>query len=93
MKAGEIYYLSFFKDSFHSRDSLGNKYWLFNDKALLAGQTSVYDHLFVCRSFDIEASDQAIQGTTFSIQGADLLEKSSWSKEQSGSIVTATFHT
>ena len=74
MKAGEIYYLSFYKNSFAAKQS-ATRYYLFNNKILDPGQTTAYDHLFFCRSFDITPSSQLINGNTFSISGIDLLSK------------------
>jgi len=58
MKGGEIYYLSFFKESFAYKTSASSttKYYLFNDKTLDVGQTTAYDHLFFCRSFTVYPS-------------------------------------
>ena len=94
MKGGEIYYLSFFPESFSSRTTspLTRYYW-FNDKTLDVGQTTVYDHLFFCRSFNVISSTQMINGKTFTITGVDLKSKSIRSKAQTGSLTTAIFTT
>jgi hypothetical protein len=68
MNQGEIFYLSFFKESFYTMDTFSStRYWLFNDAALLPDQTTVYDHLFVCRSFEVYNNTQSVQGKTFAI--------------------------
>jgi len=92
MKAGEIYFLSFYKDSFAAIDS-SVLYYLFNDKTLPAGQTTVYNHLFFCRSFTITPGYDLINGDTFVVYGTDLRKKVIYAKEQSGTIESATFYT
>ena len=77
MQGGEIYFLSFFRESFAyklTRDSL-DRYYLFNDKVLSLGQDSAYDHMFFCRSFNVTYSNQKINGRQFSMQGVDLRYK------------------
>lgn len=64
MKGGEIFFLSFYKNSFSyklTKDSL-TRYYLFNTKTLEVGQDSAYDHMFFCRSFNVTYSDQQING-------------------------------
>lgn len=90
MKGGEIYFLSFYKESFayKSTASSTTRFYLFNDKALdtAAGQTTAYDHLFFCRSFTIVNSTQMINGESFSMTGIDLYNKTVRSMEASGGI-------
>lgn len=58
MKAGEIYFISFYKKSFAAKPAPSfARYYLFNTKTLDTGVTSAYDHLFFCRSFTISSSD------------------------------------
>ena len=77
MQGGEIYFLSFFKESFAyklTKDSI-ERYYLFNDKILDIGDDTAYDHLFFCRSFNVSYSDQKINGRQFSMQGENLRYK------------------
>lgn len=77
MKAGEIFFLSFYKNSFSykiTKESL-TRYYLFNAKNLEVGQDSAYDHLFFCRSFNVSYSNQMINGRQFSMQGIDFRYK------------------
>lgn len=90
MKAGEIYYLSFYPFSFMTMYS-NTKYYLFNDK-LPYGQ-SAYDHFFMCRSFDIFPSNQLINGDTVVITGIDLRSKVINAMYSAGNVVQATFYT
>jgi hypothetical protein len=92
MKAGEAYFLAFYPKSFAAYQG-GTPKWLFEDAVPLPGQDHIYSHLFFARSFSVTASDQAIQGTTFQIQGKDLKKKLIYLKEQSGMIKNALFHT
>jgi hypothetical protein len=78
MKGGEIYFLSFFRQSFAYKASKATweaRYYLFNDKTLDYGKDSAYDHLFFCRSFNVTYSDQKINGQRFSMQGLDFRYK------------------
>jgi hypothetical protein len=72
MKAGEIYYLTFFSYSFLTYYGT-LKYYLFND-AYPVG-TPVYDHLFMCRSFDIYSSNALVNGNNLNVYGIDLRSK------------------
>lgn len=92
MKAGEIYYLSFYLKSFAAKSGT-TRYYLFSDKVLDPGQTTAYDHLFFCRSFDITPSTQLINGNMFTINGVDLLNKTIYAQESSGAIMSALFTT
>ncbi len=97
MKGGEIYFLAFYKNSFAFKTSASSttRFYLFNDKTLDtgAGQTSAYDHLFFCRSFNVSSSNQMINGMTFSISGIDLKSKTIRAVSAGGSISTALFTT
>jgi hypothetical protein len=77
MQGGEIYFLSFYKESFSYKllKTDTTRYYLFNDKPLEVGQDSAYDHLFFCRSFNVTYSNQKINGRQFSMQGVDLRYK------------------
>lgn len=60
MKGGEIFFLSFYKNSFSyklTKEST-TRFYLFNTKTLEVGQDSAYDHMFFCRSFNVSYSDQ-----------------------------------
>ena len=72
MKAGEIYFLTFYSYSFLTY--YGNtKHYLFNTKYPVG--TAVYDHLFFCRSYDIYSSDALVNGDTLVVNGLDLKSK------------------
>lgn len=90
MKAGEIYYLSFFSYSFLTYFG-SSRYYLFNTKYPL--NTAVYDHMFMCRSYDIYPSDALINGNTFAINGESLLSQVINAKWLGNSIVSDTFYT
>lgn len=91
LKAGEVYFLSFFPYSFANIVN-GVKYYLFDDKNIPITQ-SAYDHLFYCRSFNIYSSNQLINGKILTIYGKDLLSKSINAKYVGGTIKTDTFYT
>ncbi|CDW88139.1 neurohypophysial n-terminal domain containing protein [Stylonychia lemnae] len=95
MKGGEIYYLSFYKESFAYKTSASSttKYYLFNDKTLEPGQTTAYDHLFFCRSFTINPSTQLINGRKLTMTGLDLRSKQIKARFSGSSIATALFTT
>jgi hypothetical protein len=69
MKAGEIYYLSFYSYSFLTYYN-GAKYYLFNT-AYPVG-TVGYDHLFMCRSYNVTSSTALVNGNTLVIYGVDF---------------------
>lgn len=70
MKAGEIYYLTFFSYSFVTQFG-SSKHYLFNTKYAVG--SPVYDHMFMCRSFTVYSSDALINGDTFVINGESLV--------------------
>lgn len=95
MQGGEIYFLSFFRESFAyklTKDSI-ERYYLFNDKVLDLGDDTAYDHLFFCRSFNVKYSDQKINGRQISMQGVDLRYKLIKQVLNLGKPTTALFQT
>jgi hypothetical protein len=72
MKAGEVYFLTFYPFSFMTKFQ-NTKYYLFNT-GFFYGQPA-YDHFFMCRSFNIYPSEQLINGMTVEVQGSDLRQK------------------
>ncbi len=72
MKAGEVYFLTFYSYSFLTYFGL-TRYYLFNDGYPVG--TPVYDHLFMCRSFDIYPSNALVNGNMLYISGLDLRSK------------------
>jgi hypothetical protein len=83
MKAGEVYFLTFYSYSFMTVFG-GTKYYLFSDGFPVA--TPAYDHFFMCRSFNIFPSDQLINGQVVVVQGVDLRQKTIKAKYSAGSI-------
>ena len=92
MKAGEIFFLTFYKESFMT-EAFFNKYYLFNDKLGDPQVDSMYDHLFFCRSFRLKSTNKMINGNVVKVEGQDLRVKNIYSKEQTGSIEAADFYT
>lgn len=90
MKSGEIFFLTFYSYSFMTYFS-GTPYYLFNDAYPIG--TAVYDHLFICRSFNIYSSDSLINGNVVVVNGKDLKSKSIKAKYNAGSLQTDTFYT
>lgn len=72
MRPGEIYYLTFFSYSFLTYYGI-SRYYLFNDGYPVG--TPAYDHLFMCRSFNIYPSDSLLNGDMLYISGLDLRSK------------------
>lgn len=69
MKAGEVYFLTFYPFSFMTYFD-NTKYYLFNDE--LTYGVPAYDHFFMCRSFNIYPSNQLINGRIVVVRGVDL---------------------
>lgn len=90
MKAGEIYYLTFYPFSFMTQYK-GSKYYLFGNN--LTYGVPAYDHLFTCRSFDVYSSDQLINGQTVVVHGLDLRQKLINAKYSAGSVTQEIFYT
>ena len=90
MKAGEIFYLTFYSYSFLTFFG-SSRYYLFNTKYPV--NTPVYDHLFICRSFDVYPSDAIVNGNTLVINGIDLRSKVIKAKWLGNNIVADTFST
>ena len=85
MKAGEIFFISFYKETFMTEFNFV-KYYLFNDKVYEAGRDTMYDHLFFCRSFRLYHNTDKINGQRIVIKGKDLKVKNIYQKEQGGAI-------
>eukprot|EP00347_Sterkiella_histriomuscorum_P007679 403347989 len=90
MKAGEIFYLTFYSYSFLTFFG-SSRYYLFNTKYPV--NTPVYDHQFICRSFDVYPSDAIVNGNTLVINGIDLRSKVIKAKWLGNNIVADTFST
>ena len=90
MKAGEVYFLTFYSYSFMT--VFDNKpYYLFSDG--FAESTPAYDHFFMCRSFNVYPSDQLINGRTVVVRGVDLRQKRIMAKYSAGAIDREIFYT
>ena len=91
MSYGEIYFLALFPNSFSN--NVASNYYLFANNT--NSGSSIYNHLFMWRSFNIIASPTAkIFGTNLVIQGENLLKIDNvLAKESLGTIVTSTFTT
>lgn len=90
MKAGEVYFLTFYSYSFMTVfDS--TKYYLFSDGFPVG--TPAYDHFFMCRSFNVFPSDQLINGRTVVVRGVDLRQKTIQAKYSAGGIDKEIFYT
>jgi hypothetical protein len=69
----------------------GNKYYLFNDQGDV--NAPVYEHFFMCRSFNIYPSNQLINGQIVVVRGLDLRQKSIQVKYSANTIDTEIFYT
>lgn len=87
MKPGEIYYLSFYPFTF--KNPAGS--YLFGPSATYG--TSMYDHMFQCRSFGIYSSNQTINGNYFKMTGQNLLSIKANAMMNENNILEATFQT
>lgn len=87
LKAGEIYYLTFYGHTFRNQDG----YYLFGPDAPVG--TPMYKHMFQCRSFSIYDSSQIINGEYVEIQGSGLLYNEANAKMNGNDILLAKFTT
>lgn len=69
MKAGEVFFLTFYSYSFMTVFD-NQKYYLFSS-GFPVGQPA-YDHFFMCRSFNVFPSEQLINGRVVIVRGVDL---------------------
>ena len=91
MSYGEIYFLALFPNSFSN--NVASNYYLFANNT--NGGASIYNHMFMWRSFNIIESPSAkVYGTNLVIQGENLLNINNiLAKESLGTIVTASWST
>jgi hypothetical protein len=90
MKAGEVYFLTFYSYSFLTYYG-ATKYYLFNNAYPV--NTPAYDHLFMCRSFNIYDTDALVNGNTLVVSGLDLKSKVIKAKYIGGSLASDNFIT